>query len=724
MAGKSEQTEQALTDSVTQAEQALTALGGVVEGEVSLGGLPEEYLLVDLGEVAFVNSGVGFPKKYQGNTDGEYPVYKVGDVSKAFLNAEGKLAKAGHYVSSDIAAEMKGKVFPVGATAFAKIGEAVRLNRRALIQRAGLADNNVMIVKADLSSMDLYVYQFLRTQSLDDVTQSTTVPSVRKGDIENLEIPLPPLAEQTVIAQTLDTLLAQVDNIKTRLDSIPKILKTFRQSVLAAAVSGKLTEEWRGSDSIDFSQSPITIGAETDCAPKGWGWKKLIDLATLESGHTPRKSVPEYWEGGNVPWISLQDIRAAHGTIINKTKHMPTPLGIDNSSARLLPKGTVCFSRDISVGYTTIMGNKMSTTQHFANWVCGKGLNNKYLMYSLMAAKQHLLLSGQGTTVKTIYMPALKEFQIILPELKEQTKIVSRVEELFAFAGKIEQQVKNAQGRVNNLTQSILAKAFRGELTTQWRALNPQLISGENSAAALLAAIKKEREELESVKKSSAKKTIKKRVAVSKNKAASEPLSPDSIASESQVELVTGKKPKAVVDLVSATARQNKQKKASKVLANNSQAAPSIESPETDIQWAAFIRSNYKKSNPDLTLDELMAHFVQALPIKRLSPQRKALLEQVIKKACKWQVLYKESGEYCLYEVQFADYDNEALDTLLPKLLRKGSSIPQDDLYREYLQGLGFKRGSPKAEERFKNYLRSARRRKLLKREGDQLRRV
>ena len=171
MAGKSEQTEQALTDSVTQAEQALTALGGVVEGEVSLGGLPEEYLLVDLGEVAFVNSGVGFPKKYQGNTDGEYPVYKVGDVSKAFLNAEGKLAKAGHYVSSDIAAEMKGKVFPVGATAFAKIGEAVRLNRRALIQRAGLADNNVMIVKADLSSMDLYVYQFLRTQSLDDVPE-------------------------------------------------------------------------------------------------------------------------------------------------------------------------------------------------------------------------------------------------------------------------------------------------------------------------------------------------------------------------------------------------------------------------------------------------------------------------------------------------------------------------------------------------------------------------
>ncbi|HBM9794089.1 TPA: restriction endonuclease subunit S, partial [Escherichia albertii] len=77
--------------------------------------------------------------------------------------------------------------------------------------------------------------------------------------------------------------------------------------------------------------------------------------------------------------------------------------------------------------------------------------------------------------------------------LYEQAEIVRRVEQLFAYADTIEKQVNNALARVNNLTQSILAKAFRGELTAQWRAENPDLISGENSAAALLEKIKAER---------------------------------------------------------------------------------------------------------------------------------------------------------------------------------------------------------------------------------------
>lgn len=87
----------------------------------------------------------------------------------------------------------------------------------------------------------------------------------------------------------------------------------------------------------------------------------------------------------------------------------------------------------------------------------------------------------------------IKSLPLILPPLQEQHEIVRRVEQLFAYADTIEKQVNNALTRVNSLTQSILAKAFRGELTAQWRAENPELISGENSAAALLEKIKAER---------------------------------------------------------------------------------------------------------------------------------------------------------------------------------------------------------------------------------------
>ncbi|HCC8068631.1 TPA: restriction endonuclease subunit S, partial [Klebsiella pneumoniae] len=102
-------------------------------------------------------------------------------------------------------------------------------------------------------------------------------------------------------------------------------------------------------------------------------------------------------------------------------------------------------------------------------------------------------------------LSSLRNFELSVPSLKEQAVIVHRVEQLFAYADTIEKQVNNALTRVNNLTQSILAKAFRGELTAQWRAENPSLISGENSATALLERIKAERA-ASSGKKSSRKK--------------------------------------------------------------------------------------------------------------------------------------------------------------------------------------------------------------------------
>ena len=98
-----------------------------------------------------------------------------------------------------------------------------------------------------------------------------------------------------------------------------------------------------------------------------------------------------------------------------------------------------------------------------------------------------------GGNQPNLNLNKVREIPILLPSLPEQHEIVRRVEQLFAYADTIEKQVNSALTRVNSLTQSILAKAFRGELTAQWRAENPDLISGENSAAALLEKIKAER---------------------------------------------------------------------------------------------------------------------------------------------------------------------------------------------------------------------------------------
>jgi type I restriction enzyme S subunit len=120
----------------------------------------------------------------------------------------------------------------------------------------------------------------------------------------------------------------------------------------------------------------------------------------------------------------------------------------------------------------------------------------QYLLLAIMDPqfKKRSEVIAVGTGVKHYRVGDVSNLLIPLPSTEEQNEIVRRVEQLFAHADKIEQQVQAAQQRVDKLTQSILAKAFRGELTAQWRKDNPELISGDNSAEALLAKIKAERE--------------------------------------------------------------------------------------------------------------------------------------------------------------------------------------------------------------------------------------
>jgi len=309
---------------------------------------------------------------------------------------------------------------------------------------------------------------FFKSLRLGQQDKSSAIPGINRDDIYQLNVPVPPLNEQRRIVAMLEKLLGKVNACQQRLENIPRILKRFRQAVLAAACSGRLTMDRRNNSELSAFNIPVQIGyPETEELPSEWRRVFLVDFAKLESGHTPRKTIAEYWDNGDVPWISLQDIRQAHGRVIRETKLMPTMLGIENSSARLLPKGTVCFSRDISLGYVTVMGREMATTQHFANWLCGSKIHNLYLMYALMASREYLIASGQGSTVGTIYMPELKQFTIALPPLAEQVAIVGRIAALFKLADQLETRYQKAKAHVDVLQQSILAKAFRGELVPQ-----------------------------------------------------------------------------------------------------------------------------------------------------------------------------------------------------------------------------------------------------------------
>lgn len=166
----------------------------------------------------------------------------------------------------------------------------------------------------------------------------------------------------------------------------------------------------------------IAVGKPATPTPDGFLWTALVDVARLETGHTPSRRHPEYWDGG-IPWIGVRDATANHGRTIYSTNQTVTQTGIDNSSARVLPIGTVCLSRTASVGYVVVMGVPMSTSQDFVNWVCGPSLDNRYLKYILQLERDTLLRFASGTTHQTIYFPEARAFHALLPLLEEQRAI-------------------------------------------------------------------------------------------------------------------------------------------------------------------------------------------------------------------------------------------------------------------------------------------------------------
>lgn len=178
----------------------------------------------------------------------------------------------------------------------------------------------------------------------------------------------------------------------------------------------------------------LSVGASRRRAPDGWQWVPLVSVARLESGHTPSRKHPEYWDG-DIPWIGIRDATGNHGRTIDDTEQHTNPLGISKSAARVLPANTVCLSRTASVGYVVVMGTPMATSQDFANWVCGPKLDYRFLKYVLLADRDAMSRFSYGSTHQTIYYPELKAFHVCLPSMAEQVAIADA---LAALDDKIE----------------------------------------------------------------------------------------------------------------------------------------------------------------------------------------------------------------------------------------------------------------------------------------------
>ncbi|EAB8939809.1 restriction endonuclease subunit S [Salmonella enterica subsp. enterica serovar Bonariensis] len=333
---------------------------------------------------------------------------------------------------------------------------------------------------------EYYLKRFLESSDywnqLSLMSAGNAVQNVNAQKLSTLTVPIPPIAEQKIIAEKLDTLLAQVDSTKARLEQIPQILKRFRQAVLTAAVNGLLTEAWRNK-----VQEPLNL-------------KKInfeLILAELRNGLSSKPNE----KGLGHPILRISSVRSGH---VDQSDIRYLECSEAELERHKLEEGDLLFTRyNGSLEFVGVCG-LLKKTQYkdllYPDKLIRARLTKDALpeyieiFFSSPAARNAMMECVKTTSgQKGISGKDIKSQLVSLPSLKEQAEIVRRVEQLFAWADTIEKQVNSALTRVSSLTQSILAKAFRGELTAQWRAENPSLISGENSAAALLEKIKAER---------------------------------------------------------------------------------------------------------------------------------------------------------------------------------------------------------------------------------------
>lgn len=445
---------------------------------MSEGKLPEGWVKTELDNILLTIIGGGTPSKaipeyYQG----DIPWMSVKDMNKHTLT------DTIDHITNDAVENSSTNIIPAGTPIIAtrmSLGKIVTASFDSAINQ----DLKALFLSSGVERNFFIHWYRSQAQLIESLGTGTTVKGIRLEVLKALSINLPPFFEQKIIAEKLDTLLAQVDSTKARLEQIPQILKRFRQVVLAAIVNGKLstnTEQWKVYSLKNLCVS-ISDG-DHQAPPKSETGIPFLVISDVNKGKIDLENVSRW-----VPesyYLALKEIRkpSLNDILYTVTGSFGIPVVVNTTKP-------FCFQRHIAI----IKPNSNL-------------INYRFLLFYLESPQifKHASDVATGTAQKTVSLSSLRNFELSVPSLKEQAVIVHRVEQLFAYADTIEKQVNNALTRVNNLTQSILAKAFRGELTAQWRAENPSLISGENSATALLERIKAERA-ASSGKKSSRKK--------------------------------------------------------------------------------------------------------------------------------------------------------------------------------------------------------------------------
>jgi type I restriction enzyme S subunit len=294
-----------------------------------------------------------------------------------------------------------------------------------------------------------YLFAALRSDYIQNVIENmhvgTLIPHFKKSDFERLMIPVPDEVTQKYIGNLYYDLSMAIELN----NQINKNLEEMAQAIF---------KSWF----VDFE--PFRDGefeeSELGLIPKGWRVGKLSDVGEIIGGGTPSKSKPEYYAEIGIPWITPKDLSINKNKYISRGEIDISELGLRESSARLMPKGTVLFSSRAPIGYIAIAKNAVTTNQGFKSVVPFENISSEYIYLLLKNSINEIESRATGSTFKEISGGEMKKVPIILPP----KEIIRKFNEIATTLGKTQASLEDENSILMSIRDTLLPKLMTGEI--------------------------------------------------------------------------------------------------------------------------------------------------------------------------------------------------------------------------------------------------------------------
>jgi type I restriction enzyme, S subunit len=371
------------------------------------GPTPSGWRTMLIGDIATVRGGSAFPEHYQGEKHGDYPFYKVSDMN--LLGNETWMISANNYISKKVLQNLRAKPFPPQTIIFPKVGAAVYTNKKRILSREALIDNNVMGVSIESKEIcdAVFLYYWFKSINISDFSNPGALPSITGQRIKDVLIPVPPLPEQHAIACALRAIQEAKEARQQELMLERERKSALMQYLFAHGTRGEARKQ-----------------TESGEIPESWQLIKLGEIASIVSGGTPERSRADYW-GGDIDWVKTGEINY---NIITEVGERITAEGLSNSSARIIPKGTLLmamYGQGVTRGRVAILGIDAAINQACAALQLVEGNSVEFLFYFLAYNYDRIRNLGHGANQRNLNSALIRSILITLPHSEEQAEIAN-----------------------------------------------------------------------------------------------------------------------------------------------------------------------------------------------------------------------------------------------------------------------------------------------------------